>query len=132
MPFEPGKSGNPSGRQKLKPWREALDRALAQFELKDETGEVKVKAGEALRAIADRVVMLALAGDKDAYKEIANRLDGTADQNVNLGVDIAGAEGLSIFTAFLLEAAARPAVTDAQAVDTGGLVLPAEIRPTTQ
>jgi hypothetical protein len=125
MPFEPGKSGNPSGKQKLKPWREALDRALAQYETET------IKAGEALRAIADRVVGLAIAGDKEAYKEIAYRLDGPIAQDVNLGVDSAAVEGLSIFGAFLAQAIGAAQSSNPEAVDTGGLVLPAEVRPTT-
>lgn len=85
MPFEPGQSGNPSGRQTLKPWTKTLERALAQYEKGD------VKAGEALRRIADRVVEGALAGDKDSVKEIAERLDGKAVQAIT------GPEGESVF-----------------------------------
>lgn len=59
-----------------KPWTNALRRVLAQLEVKDEAGAVKVKAGEALRQIAEATVMQAMAGDKDARKEIADRLDG--------------------------------------------------------
>lgn len=75
---------NPS---KNKPWREALDRALAQFEHKLPDGSVAVKQGEVLRAIADRIVLQALAGDKDAWQEIANRLDGKHIQPVDVEVD---------------------------------------------
>lgn len=80
---QPGNK-NPS---KNKPWREALDRALAQFERKDAEGNVLVGQGEALRAIADRVVNLAMAGDKDAWQEIGNRLDGKAIQEIAGKVD---------------------------------------------
>jgi|SRR5712672_1993790 len=125
MPFEPGQSGNPSGKQKLKPWREALDRSLAQFESGD------IKAGQALRAIADRVVLLALAGDKEAYKEIAYRLDGPIAQDINVGVDATGVEAISIFTTFVSEALTRTADANVKEVDAGGPVLPVEVRPTT-
>jgi hypothetical protein len=85
MPFEPGQSGNPSGKQTKRPWTQTLERALAQYEAGD------VKAGEALRKIADRVVEGALAGDKDSVKEIAERLDGKAVQS------IAGPDGENLF-----------------------------------
>lgn len=123
--WEKGHSGNPNGARRPRRWQDALDRALEQYE----KGEVK--AGQALRAIADKVVSLALEGNKDAYQEIANRLDGKADQNVTVAVDPAGVESLSIFTSFLSEAVARAATVEAEAVDTGGPVLPAEVRPTT-
>lgn len=50
---------------------------MAQYE------EGDIKAGQALRKIADRVVKAALAGDKDARQEIANRLDGRPTEHVH-------------------------------------------------
>jgi formylmethanofuran dehydrogenase subunit A len=67
-----------------KPWTNALQRVLAQLEAKDKDGKVIVQAGEALRAIAERTVELALLGDKDARKEIADRLDGKPSEFVNV------------------------------------------------
>lgn len=67
-----------------KPWTNALTRVLAQLEVKDETGKTKIKAGEALRQIAEVTVMRALGGDKDARKEIADRLDGKPTEFVNI------------------------------------------------
>lgn len=67
-----------------KPWTDALRRVLAQLELKDESGKVQIKAGEALRQIAEVTVMRALAGDKDARKEIGDRMDGKATEFVNV------------------------------------------------
>ena len=61
-----------------KPWTNALERVLKQLE----TGNVK--AGEALRAIAEVTVIKAIEGDKDARKEIADRLDGKATEYVNI------------------------------------------------
>lgn len=67
-----------------KPWTNALQRVLAQLEIKDESGKVQMKAGEALRQIAEVTVMRALAGDKDARKEIADRMDGKPTEFLNV------------------------------------------------
>lgn len=50
-------------------WRAALDRALAHS---DANGD----AENTLRRIAHVVINQALAGEKDAIKEVADRLDG--------------------------------------------------------
>lgn len=55
--------------------------ALAQYE----NAEAGIKPGEALRKIAETVVVKALVGDKDAVKEIADRLDGKPAQAVTVG-----------------------------------------------
>ncbi len=72
-----------------KPWTNALQRVLAQLEIKNADGKVIAKAGEALRLIAEETVMRAAAGDKDARKEIADRLDGKPTEflNVNHSAD---------------------------------------------
>ena len=67
-----------------KPWTNALQRVLAQLEVKDDTGKVTVRAGDALRQIAEVTVLSALVGNKDAIKEIADRLDGRPTDNVNV------------------------------------------------
>ena len=67
-----------------KPWTNALQRVLAQLEVKDATGKVIAKAGEALRLIAEETVTRAVFGDKDARKEIADRLDGKPTEFVNV------------------------------------------------
>lgn len=67
-----------------KPWTNALTRVLAQLEVKDASGKVLAKAGEALRQIAEVTVYQALNGDKDARKEIADRLDGKPSEFVNV------------------------------------------------
>ena len=60
MTFQPG---NKCGKgRKDKPWRDALVMALKRAEL-----------GNAIHLIADRCVADALAGDKDARREIAER-----------------------------------------------------------
>jgi hypothetical protein len=72
-----GQPGN-KNPAKAKPWKEALRKSLIQFEA---TG---IKPGEALAKIAERVVTDALAGDKDAWTEIANRLDGKPETPVSV------------------------------------------------
>ena len=69
--------GAPIGNQnakKAKRWQDALVKALAQFESAD------VPRGQALERIATRVIQDAMAGSKDAWQEIGNRLDGKPAQ----------------------------------------------------
>ncbi len=74
-------AGEPRGPHRARPWTGALEKALAQY------AAGKIEAGQALRHIADGVVRRALDGDKDAYSEIANRLDGKAVQPVAVEAD---------------------------------------------
>lgn len=72
MPFEKGKSGNPSGRPKAKPFADALRMELAA-------------AGEdhrALREIAKALIDKSRSGDMQAIKEFADRIDGKVPQAV--------------------------------------------------
>ena len=73
MPFEKGKSGNPSGRVKDKPFRDALIMAVK------EVGDNDPKA---LRGIATALLGKACTGDVPAIKEVADRLDGKIPQAV--------------------------------------------------
>lgn len=83
MAFEKGKSGNPGGRPKEKPWRDALNMALKDGD------------GLRLRRIADAVVTLAETGDMQAIKEIGDRLDGKpAQQTIVTGDEDGGALNL--------------------------------------
>lgn len=68
--------GNQNAR-KGKDWETALRKALARYE------DVNVPKGQALLKIAEGCVAQALAGDKDARIEIANRLDGKPAQPVD-------------------------------------------------
>lgn len=67
--------GNQNAK-KARRWQDALNKALAQFATEDG----KIKAGEALDKVAEMVVLQALAGNKDAWLEIGNRLDGKVPQ----------------------------------------------------
>lgn len=68
--------GNQNARQG-KIWRDTLRRALL------------AEDGKHLRAIADALVMKAASGDVPAIKEIGDRLDGKAEQ----AVELSGPEG---------------------------------------
>lgn len=71
--------GNQNGARAAM-WRSALKRALARS---TEVGTVS--AG--LARIADKVVLDAALGDKDAWNEIGKRLDGLPSQPVDAQVD---------------------------------------------
>ncbi len=62
-----GQPGNDNAT-KNKPWRQALDRAIAQDD------------GKRLRAAAEQLLTCAANGEPWAVKEIADRLDGKAPQ----------------------------------------------------
>ena len=66
MRFQPGQSGNPGGRPKEKPFREALRLELAA------AGE----DNKALRTIARALIDKAAEGDMAAIREVADRVDG--------------------------------------------------------
>ena len=70
----------PPGNQfaaKAKDWEQALKRAMAR----KAEGDFRVT----LTKIADVVVDKALDGDKDAWREIADRLDGKPAQSLDIG-----------------------------------------------
>ena len=75
-----GQPNNKNGAHD-KPWTNALNHALAQFK------EGDLKAGQAIRRIADGVVRRALSGDAVACREIAERLDGKPVQPIAGQVD---------------------------------------------
>ena len=74
MPFQPGQSGNPSGTKPNKPWREAINRALARAEQSADFRD--------LNKLADRLLELASSGDIAALKEVGDRLDGKPAQAI--------------------------------------------------
>lgn len=79
-PFQPGQSGNPNGRPKSKPFREALDRAIKSA---NEAGE----EGLSLDDIAKALLVKAKTGDVPAIKELAERYDGKVAQAIENGED---------------------------------------------
>lgn len=75
MTFEPGKSGNPGGRPKTKPFMEAL----MIESLAAERGEDCWAKPGSLRWNARKLLEL---GDVPAIREIADRLDGKVPQGI--------------------------------------------------
>lgn len=67
--FQPGVSGNPGGRPVSRPYKEALEKALANGDLEKVT-----------RALVEQ----AKKGNVHAIREIAERLDGKVDQSHKL------------------------------------------------
>lgn len=74
--------GAPKGNNnaaKGKRWTHAIEWALDKYEKKG-----VVAQGEALRAIATKMIEEALEGDKAAREEIGNRLDGRPAQSLDV------------------------------------------------
>ena len=76
-----GQPGN-NNRSKNKEWTEAIGKAVLQYQKDD------VKRGEALYKIATKVVQKALEGDRDAIREIGDRLDGKPHQSVDIAEEV--------------------------------------------
>lgn len=74
-PFQPGQSGNPNGRPKSKPFREALDRAIKAA---SDNPESKLSLDDIAKALLTK----AATGDVPAIKELAERYDGKVAQAV--------------------------------------------------
>lgn len=72
IPWKPGQSGNPSGRPKTKPFKEAIRRAV----------EAAGTDTEKLDRLATALYAKALEGDVSAIREIGDRLDGKVAQAI--------------------------------------------------
>ena len=117
-----GSAGAPPGNQNAKKGKiveNGIRLALAREDWK--------RFNEGCNAIAEAFAK----GESWAVQFVADRVDGRVSQPVELGVDSAGVEALSIFGQFVAQAIGRTQTPDPQEVDTGGPVLPAEVRPTT-
>ena len=79
MPWQEGQSGNPAGRPKrVKPWKDALDRAIKRRQESDP---------HALDKLADKLLCKVDEGDTPAIKELGDRLDGKVPQSIEGGDD---------------------------------------------
>lgn len=79
--FQPGQSGNPGGRPKDKPFREAL-----LIELKEAGADHKK-----LRQLAKVLISMGERGDMGALKELFDRVDGKVPQaQIHTGDDDGG------------------------------------------
>lgn len=79
-PFAPGQSGNPGGRPKSRPFKDALDRAIKAAGEGDE-------GAFTLDDIAKALLTKAKSGDVPAIKELAERYDGKVPQSVAVDED---------------------------------------------
>ena len=78
----PGKRGAPLGNKnntKNRPWRDAVNRALARF------GEGSKDGG--LNKLADKLIEHCANGDLSALKELADRIEGKPAQAVTVSGD---------------------------------------------
>lgn len=70
--WKPGETGNPNGARKPRRFLAALELALTQDD------------GKRLRACAEKLLTLAAEGQPWAVQFLAERLDGKAEQTVNV------------------------------------------------
>ena len=80
MPFEPGKSGNPNGRPPRDLVLSDLARKRVNEEVVIEDAGGKEITTTAKEAIIQRVIQMAMAGDKWAINQLWDRLEGQATQ----------------------------------------------------
>lgn len=90
MAFTPGKSGNPTGNRKEKLCFDTL-----MLVIKDEDHP------RSLRALMEKLYDMALGGDIQAIKEIANRIDGMPVQQQLIDIT----EAVTVIRAPAIEAA---------------------------
>lgn len=76
MPFQPGQSGNPSGRPKLE--KTLIGETLRRAAL---------AGADELRKGADAILLQASKGDLDAWTYLRDTLDGKPKQGVELSSD---------------------------------------------
>lgn len=82
MPFEPGTSGNPGGRRAEKPYRDMLRKILLE-----EPGFEPVEPPKnKLEVVCRKHFEVAREGSESAMREIADRLDGKAVQQIDAEV----------------------------------------------
>lgn len=104
MPFEPGQSGNPGGRPKTKPFKEAL----MMEALACERGDPCEALPGSLRWNARKLLE---QGDVQAIKELADRTDGKVAQAI-VGDDEHDPIRISKIERVIVDAASNPDSSD--------------------
>jgi hypothetical protein len=66
-------------------WSKSLKRAMARFS--DKEGDKQVSWRRGLDRVADKVIAAACEGQKDAWQEIANRIEGRPAQSMKVSGD---------------------------------------------
>jgi hypothetical protein len=74
MVFQPGQSGNPTGKPKQKPFTDALNMAL-----RDDANGPERKLTK-MDLVASALLSKAIDGDVPAIKEVADRIQGKVPQ----------------------------------------------------
>jgi len=78
--------GNKNGAKKRLPWSQSLKRALTRYAA--EHGEDSPNYRRGLDRVANEVVRQAVEGNKDAWQEIANRIEGKPVQGMELSGEV--------------------------------------------
>ena len=76
-PFQPGQSGNPGGRPRLKPLSDAYRKALSEVDPNDKQKRTRAEV------IAEAVVARAIQGDVRALQELTDRAEGKVTQPIS-------------------------------------------------
>ena len=84
MTFKPGESGNPNGRPKGKIGIKSLIEKVWNEELKDDNGDPYIRGLLSIKAMMDK----AEAGDVQAFKVLAERMEGMPNQTVDLNAQV--------------------------------------------
>ena len=74
--WQKGQSGNPAGRPRSAVLSDAYRRMLAEADPEDEQGRTRAEV------IAEQMYLKAKGGDVSAMREIADRVEGKARQNI--------------------------------------------------
>lgn len=104
----PAPKGN-NNAGKGKDWQTALEYAINNY------SNGQIARGQALRAIGEKVVQMALEGDMECIKEIGNRLDGKPTEHKVIDKTVAYSfGGLSEASGILHKFAGKGQADDSQ------------------